>query len=406
MSNNARRFWPALETKETPDPVAELKAAFDGYHGEVKTIAEKIGGLQKSLDDERKEREALEMRINRQGFGTRSAKEVDAEELRQAGEAFRVYIKDGNKSALMDLKGMSVGSDPEGGFLSIPSMSTAMTHRIFESSPLRKYARIVEIGTGEFEEIVDIDDAEAGWVGEKQSRPDTAAPDLGKFKIPVREIYAQPKVTQQLLDDAFIDVGGWLVDKVSSIFLRKETTAFYGGNGILQPRGFLTYDTTAEIDSVRAWGKLQHIVTGSASDLPNTGAGVYDKLVDVQTSLKSGHRANAIWQMNRRTAGRLMKMKDDQENPIWQRSVTAGQPDMLLGHAVELAEDMPDIAADAFPIAFGDFKSGYTIVDRLGERLLRDPYTDKPNVKFYMHRRVGGDVANFEAIKFLKVAAA
>lgn len=396
------RAWPALETKNSPDAVAELKAAFDGYHGEIKSVVAQLGEVKTILDTERKEREDLEKRMNRLGIRTAASGEIDVEEVKAVGEAFRSYIKSGDKGALLQLKGMSTLSDPEGGYVVYPSLSTSMTKKVFESSPLRRYARVVSVGTGSFEEILDLNEPDASWVGEKTSRTDTDAPDIGKFIVPVREVYAQPKVTQTLLDDAAFDIGAWLIEKCAASFTRKETTAFFSGNGTSQPRGFLTYSTTAEADSARAWGVLQHVATGVDGDFAASAKA--DKLIDVQSELKTEYRANAVWLMNRRTAGSVSKFKDSQNQYIWQKSMTMGQPDMLLGHPVVLCEDMPDVASGTLPIAFGDFNAGYTIVDRHGERVLQDPYTDKPNTRFYMYRRVGGDVANFEAIKFLKMA--
>lgn len=167
----------------------------------------------------------------------------DPRELKTEGEAFRAYIKGGDKSGLLSIKGMSVGSGPEGGYSVYPTLSSQMTKRIYESSPIRRYARVVTIGSDSFEELLDIDEADAGWVAERAARPDTATPDLGKLNIPVHEIYAMPKATQKLLDDSSIDIGAWLVAKGGDKFRRMETTAFYSGNGTTQPRGFLTYDT-------------------------------------------------------------------------------------------------------------------------------------------------------------------
>ncbi len=377
---------------------------------EIKTLLDQQGDaitsfrkqIDMRLDKETKEREALEARMNRTTVPNGGG--GDECELKEIGEAFRLYIKSGDAS---EIKSMSTGSDPEGGYTVYPSLSSEMTKRIFETSPMRQLARVVQIGTDSFEELLDLYEPDAAWVGEKEARPETATPDLGRLHIPAHEIYANPKVTQKLLDDSSIDIGSWLVDKMSGKFLRLETTAFYSGNGIKKPRGFLTYPTEATDDASRDWARLQHVVTGAANGFaaPTTSASPADCLIDLQTSLKAEYRANAWWQMNKKTAGAVRKFKDSDGRFIWQDSIQQGQPSMLLGHPVALAEDMPDVAAGNLPVAFGDFKAGYTIVDRKGERLLRDPYTSKPNVHFYMYRRVGGDVNNFEAIKVLKVAA-
>lgn len=323
--------------------------------------------------------------------------------------AFRDYLKSGTVNGLGALvnpsAAMSVGSDPEGGYAVYPTFSTGITKRVFETSPLRNYARVVQISTDSFTELVDLNEPAAAWVGETQSRPETGTPNLASMNIPVHEMYAMPKVTQKLLDDAQFDIADWLITKVSEKLGRQETSAFYTGNGVLKPRGFLTYPTAATGDATRPWGTLEHVITGSDGTFGTTTNGM-DKLIDLQSSLKTEYRKNAIWQMNRRTAAAIRKMKDGQGNFIWVPSILAGQPDMLLGHPVEIAEDMPDMETGSLSVAFGDFGAGYTIVDRIGDRVLRDALTQKPYTLFYTYRRVGGDVNNFEAIKLLKFSAA
>ncbi|RUW26942.1 phage major capsid protein [Mesorhizobium sp. M4B.F.Ca.ET.013.02.1.1] len=396
-----------LETKEEPADLAELKTAFDKYHTEVKaaakTTADKIADLEKKLAAEVKEREGLETRANKLGLGGGSKGELDQVELKEVGSALRSYIKSGSTA---EIKSMLESSDPEGGYTVYPTLSSQMTKKIFETSPMRQLARVMTIGTDAFEELLDLNEPDAGWVGETEGRPETDTPDLGKLRIPAREVYANPKVTQNLLDDSSIDIGAWLVDKMSTKFRRLETTAFYSGDGLKRPRGFLTYATAATSDATRPWGTLQYVPTGHASAFitPTTSASPADCLVDLLSSLKAEYRTNAWWQMNKATAGTVRKFKDGEGRFIWQDSLQQGLPPMLLGYPVALAEDMEDVGAGAYPIAFGDWRSGYTIVDRLGEKLLRDPYTAKPHVHFYMYRRVGGDVNNFDAIKLLKVA--
>ncbi len=318
--------------------------------------------------------------------------------------AFRDYIRGGAIEGLQALSpnaGMSVGSDPEGGYSVFPTVSSGITKRLFETSPLRAYARVVQIGSDSFEELNDLYEPDVAWVGETQARPETGTPNLGKFTVPAHELYAMPKVTQKLLDDSSIDLANWLIEKVGAKFGRTETTAFFSGDGILKPRGFLTYSTVATADATRAWGVLQHIATGTSAGFGTTSNGA-DKLIDLQAELKAEYRATAVWLMNRRTAAGVRKLKDTSGAFLWQPATVAGQPDTLLGSRVALCEDMPDVAADSLSIAYGDFSAGYTIVDRLGDRLLRDPYSAKPHVLFYLYRRVGGDVNNFEAIKLLK----
>ena len=131
-----------------------------------------------------------------------------------------------------------------------------------------------------------------------------------------------------------------------------------------------------------------------------------DVLVDAVYALKAGYRQNAYFVMNRKTQGAIRKLKDDAGNYIWSPPATADARATIMNFPVAEAEDMPDIGADSLSIAFGDFSRGYLIVDRLGVRVLRDPYSQKPYVLFYTTKRVGGGVQDFDAIKLIKFGTA
>ena len=324
--------------------------------------------------------------------------------LREVGAALRSLIRNGDDAPLASLitanASMSVGSDPDGGYAVIPTFSTEITRRVRELSPIRQLARVLEVSSDRFEELLDLDEAEANWVGETQARPETSTPRLGRIEIPVHEIYAMPKVTQKLLDDSQIDIASWLVEKCTERFARKEGPAFVSGDGVGKPRGFLTYPTAATPDASRAWGTFQHLNTGTSGGF---GSGGTDALISMTYSIKTPYRPNAKWLMNRQTAAAVRLLKDSQGRYLWQDGGNLeGAPDRLLGFEVVLCEDMPDVAANSLSIAFGDFKAGYTIIDRFGLRLLRDPYSAKPHVLFYAYKRTGGDAVNFDAVKFLR----
>lgn len=392
------------------DQIEALTKAFDAYHTEAKRDRDEIATLKASLEEERGERGELEAKINRLmiggvfGGGGSAGGPASIAELRATGAALRKYIASGDKSGFADMaaKGMMVGSDPDGGYTVFAAFSSAITAKVFESSPIRRLARVVSISSDAFEELLDLDEPASVWISETASRPATASPQLGLMRIPVHEHYASPKVTQKLLDDSSLDIGAWLTQKIADKFARGEASAFVTGDGVGKPRGFLTYPTAATSDGSRARGVLQHVPTGAASDFATSAPA--DALIDLQAEVKGEYRSGAVWLMNRKTAGKVRKFKDGEGNYLWQPAAIAGQPNLLLGHPVELAEDMPDVGAGAFPIAFGNFQRGYTIVDRAGIKLMRDPYTDKPNVLFYTYARVGGDVNDYDAIKLLKVA--
>ncbi|MBE0580820.1 phage major capsid protein [Devosia sp.] len=350
-----------------------------------------------SLDTERKEREALEARINRGGGHKGGGGDATPEH-----KALGKFVRTGDDA---ELKTNSVGSDPDGGYLVMPVMSDQMTTRLYDQSPMRRISRIETITTGDaFEEIDDRDEIGAEWVGESEGRPETDTAELDKWRIPVGEIYALQRVTQRLLDDANRDVGAWVDGKITDKFGRSEGTAFITGDGLKgKPRGLLTYDTVTDDDFTRAAGKIQYVPTGNASNFPASNPA--DVLRTLMWTLRAPYRNGAVWQMNSNTASVVDKFKDGMGNYLWRDAMTDGAAPNLLGYRVEINEDFPDIGAGEYPIAFGNFTMAYIIVDKAGIKFLRDPFTSKPNVLFYAYRRIGGGLANDDAVKLLKVAA-
>lgn len=206
-----------------------------------------------------------------------------------------------------------------------------------------------------------------------------------------------------MLDDAMFNVEDWLADQIAREFAVAEGSAFVNGNGTNRPRGILTYTTTNEIDSVRAFGTLQHLATGTAGAFPASNP--QDRLVELVHSLKAPYRQGAAWVMNSDTLARIRKFKTTDGAFIWQPGMVEGQAATLLGYPVVEAEDMPDVAADSLSIAFGNFRAGYLIADRGETRILRDPFSNKPFVHFYATKRVGGAIIDTQAIKLMKFAA-
>lgn len=233
------------------------------------------------------------------------------------------------------------------------------------------------------------------------SAPQTNTPQLSELTFPTMELYAMPAATQSLLDDAAVDIEAWIAAEVDIAFAEQEGTAFLSGDGVNKPKGVLAYDKVA--NASWSWGKIGYVATGAAGAFASSGA--QDVLIDAIYSLKAGHRQNGNFMMNRKTQSTLRKFKDSTGNYLWNAPASAGQAATLLGFPVAEAEDMPDIAADSFSVAFGDFRAGYLVVDRTGIRILRDPYSAKPYVLFYTTKRVGGGVQNFEALKLVKFAA-
>lgn len=347
----------------------------------------------------------LAMRAEFQSKGKAIPAELDVDGYQQYKSGF-FKLAAGLK--LEDLAGeerkaMSAGSDPDGGYLLPHSTAGRMVTKLYEQSVMRRLANVQTISTNKIEGIVDNDEADAGWVAELGTRSDSGTPQVGKWEIEAHELYAMPKASQRIIDDAATDVEGWLANKVADKFARVEGTAFATGTGVGQPRGLFSYTTAATSDDTRAWGTFEHIVTGASGAFHTTKA---DPLQDMLGAFKDQYLQRAQWLMRREVRTALRKMKEaTSDRYLWEPSLQAGQPDRLLGYAVNIDQYVPAIAADSLSLAFGDFAEAYQIVDRLGVRTLRDPYTAKPYVVFYTTKRTGGGAINSEAVKFLKFSA-
>jgi HK97 family phage major capsid protein len=318
---------------------------------------------------------------------------IDVAGFKAYSTALPMYLRRDKEGQGVDMKAMSVGSDPDGGYFVTPAIGDIITGVIFETSPMRAIANIETISSDAIEYPRDDDQTSSGWVGEEDTRSETGTPKVGVQRIPVQELYALPKITQKLLEDSAFDVAGWLGRKTGDKFGRDEATAFVAGNGVKRPRGFLTYAAGTYVAG--GSGVIQQVAAGTGGQV------AFDDLINLMTTLKEYYLNGAIWLMQRATVGKVMLLKDGVGQYIWQPNAQAGKPSVLLGYDVRQAADMPAITGSALPIAFGNFKMGYTIVDRLGISTLRDPYSAKPFVQFYSRKRVGGDVTNFEAIKLL-----
>lgn len=380
--------WEQFKQKndERLNEISKKGAADPLLTEQLKTLGATIDGQKSSLDAANAEIEAMKTALargNRGGEGESATPEQKAYK-----EAFASYLRKGETG--IDTKALSVGSDPDGGYTVTPFMSNQITKVINESSPIRALASVQTISTDSLEFLEDVQTLTSGWTGETTTVAETATPQIGKRNIPVHEMYAQPKATQKLLDDSAINIEQWLADKFSESFALREATAFVSGDGVGKPRGILTYAAGT------SWGQVQQINSGSASAITADG------LIKLFYAVKEGYLAGSTFLMNRATVQAARLLKDTTNQYIWQPGLQAGTPDLILGKPVAMAADMPTEASNALAVAFGNFRNAYQIVDRNGIRVLRDPYTEKPFVKFYATKRVGGDVANFEAIKLLK----
>jgi HK97 family phage major capsid protein len=383
--------------KEREEEIKGINAKFaDVVQTEkVDRINAEISSLQKALDETNTLLAAV-----RVGGGGGKADPAKAE----YGKAFNKWFRKGDRAIDADLgelavkASMSSSSDPDGGYIVPEETETTIDRVLGTVSALRRLARVMSISTDTYKKIVNMGGAGYGWVGEKDSRPETSTPTLRELVFNTGEIYANPFATQTLLDDASVDIAQWLADEVATTFAEQEGAAFINGDGVKKPRGILQYDTVA--NGSYAWGSLGFVVTGAAAAFGTTAPA--DALIDLYYALKQGYRDGATWLTSDAVMATVRKMKDGQGNYLWAPPTGVDMPATILGKAVATDDNMPALGANAFPVAFGNFSRGYLIIDRFGIRVLRDPYTNKPYVGFYTTKRVGGGVQNFEAIKLLK----
>ncbi len=379
-------------------PAVEVKAALQGFLTE-------FSGFQTELKLKLKEQENRLNMLDRKSIaGNRPALSMAADVELPHKKAFSAYLRRGDDDAMRGLsieeKGLSTAVSADGGYLVDPQTAETITSVLRGASSIRSIANVVQVESTAYDVLVDHTDIGAGWADETTATAETGTPQIDRISIPLHELSALPKASQRLLDDSAFDVEGWLAGRIADKFSRAESLSFISGDGIDKPTGFLTY--TAVDNASWAWGDLGYVATGAAGDF--NGVDPADAIVDLVYALGARYRSNAAFVMNSKTAGAVRKMKDADGRFLWSDGLAAGEPARLMGYPVLIAEDMPDIAADATAIAFGDFGAGYTVAERPDLRILRDPFSAKPHVLFFATKRVGGDVSDFAAIKLLKFA--
>ena len=382
----------------------EVKRAGD-IGAETQSKIDRIGDRLDRLVAEKRELETFIRRPPHGGpFGGEDCAAIGPMAIQHKAQ-FAQFLRKGQDQGLAEIekKALSVGSDPDGGYLVPEEMSDRIVKRVDQMSPFRWIAASVQISTEAMEGLRDIDEAGAGWTTETGARAETTSPALGKWRIPVAEMYAEPRATQTFLDDAAVDVDAWLSAKIADRFARLENAAFISGDGISKPRGFTSYPTQATADASRPWGQFEHLHSGANGAFAASNPG--DVLFEAVEALKPGYLAGASWIARRQVIAAIRKMKASDGHYLWQPGLQQGQPPTLLDVPVTTDEDMPAPGTGSLSLALGNFREAYQIVDRLGIRVLRDPYTAKPYVKFYATKRVGGDVVNFEAVKFVKFSS-
>lgn len=370
-----------IQKKGYADPILEQQ---------VDRVAKEI----QNLTEVKARLEQVETKLERPVLGRLSSEKVDAVSLERK-EAVVHYLRKGEGFLTpQEIKLLATDSDPDGGYWMTSEISNQAIQKVFETSPMRNIATVENISTDALEIPEDLNEADSGWTSERSARTETNTPQIGVRRIPVHELYAMPKATQTLLDDSRIDVESWLSMKIADKMGRIENSSFINGDGIGKPRGILTYTAGATNP-----GQVQQVNSQSASALTADG------LRALFYALKGPYIPNARWLMSRSAIEEVSKLKDSAGSYIWQPGFQEGEPQTLLGHPIERMEDMPQVASNSLSVAFGDFKQAYTIVDRMGLRVLRDPFSSKPFVLFYTTKRTGADVTNFEAFAIQKTAA-
>ena len=311
---------------------------------------------------------------------------------REYSDAFLAHFKKGDIQAALNK-----GANEEGGYLAPVEWDRTITDKLVEVSPMRQLAQVQPVTGAGFSKLFNMGGTASGWVGETTARPNTNTGTFASLGFGWGEIYANPAATQQILDDAAINLEAWLAGEVQTEFSKQEGSAFLAGDGANKPFGLLTYVTGGANAAKHPFGAITTVNSGAAAAITS------DAIVDIIYDLPSAFTANARFAMNRKTQGLVRKLKDGQGNYLWQPSFVAGQPATLAGFPVTEVPDMPDVAANAVPVLFGDFKRTYLILDRIGVRVLRDPYTNKPYVSFYTTKRVGGGVQNPEPMRAMVV---
>jgi HK97 family phage major capsid protein len=355
---------------------------------------EKLARIDRALDDTKLRMDQLALKARRPALAGADESKADPRAADHR-RAFQAYMRTGDSQGLklIEEKALSAGSGPDGGFLVPVPQERELLRRMALISPVRSLATVREISGSQLKKAFSTTGPASGWVNETAARPQTNSQTLADLTFPAMELYAMPSATQTLLDDGAVDIEQWIADEIETVFAEREGQAFITGDGIDKPKGILGY--TSVPNSSWTWGNV-------AGGFP--AASPSDILIDLAYAVKAPYRQNGTFLMSRSTQAQVRKFKDSQGNYLWQPPVALGSGATFMNFPIVESEDMPNVAANSLSVAFGDFRRGYLVVDRMGVRVLRDPYTAKPYVLFYTTKRVGGGVQDFEAYKLLKFA--
>jgi HK97 family phage major capsid protein len=380
------------------------------------TTKSKLDKLDSELDalaELKKDLEAVAKKAARSNLGGGDQGKQSTPEQAAYKEAFVNWLRHpSDPQVQMDLKAAQKATEAKaaqtvtstgsaGGFALPEQIESAVARLSVDISPIRDIATVRTVGSPDYKELFDVNGAAFEWVGEAGARGQTTTPDLAEVAPTFGTASARPRASEESLDDLFFDVEAWLALSVAEALAAGEGAAFVAGTGVNRPTGFLAGPApVVTADAGRAFGTLQYIPSGGAAALPTSA----DTFLDMVYSLRARYRANARWVTNRTVLSAMRKYKDTTNQYLWQPSLSQSQPETFMGYPVTEAEDMPVVAANAFPLAFGDFREGYLIADRVGMRITRDDITLPGFVQWYVRRRVGGRIRNSQAIKLLRIS--
>ncbi|RVC58255.1 phage major capsid protein, partial [Mesorhizobium sp. M00.F.Ca.ET.038.03.1.1] len=388
------RALDALEIKgDDDDGQAVVTKALNDFREAVET---RLKAVETKTGDSVKLTERfdkLEAKMNRPVAANSNVPAADNDNDAAAAErkAFIEFARKGIER--MDQKAaatLTVATDASAGYLAPEAFGAEILKGIVEFSPVRAYAKVTTIAAPEIKLPRKLTGTAATWVGETDDRSQSDM-TFEQATFTPYELATYVDVSNQLLEDNAYNLEGELAADLGEAFGKTEATAFVSGNGTGKPKGLLVAAGIAEVK------------TGNAATLGTDPAatiiGMFHKVPSVVAQ-------NGVWLMNRTTLGALRTLKDGTGRFIMLDPITAGAPVTLLGRPIVEMVDMPDVAANAYPIMFGDL-SGYRIIDRIGLSVLRDPYSQatKGTVRFHARKRVGGDVTNADRFLKLKVAA-
>ncbi len=422
-----------MELKEVKDLIEKQGQAWEEFKKtndaaiQAKADGKAIGDLEAKLASLNEALDKVQTKLSRPGAMATKSEDRQSPEAEAYKAAFMNWVRnpsDPERRTALQLRARELrkvetkaGGDEDGfetravqtvtstgsaGGFALPEIIERQIQRLsVDISPIRQIATVRTVGSPDYKELFDINGAAFEWVGEAGTRSQTNTPDLAEVAPTFGMASARPRASEESLDDLFFDVESWLINSAAEAIAQGEGLAFVSGNGTNRPTGFLAGPTpVTTVDASRAFGTLQYIASGQAAALPTSA----DVFFDLVYALRARYRANATWVLNKLVLSSVRKYKDTTNQYLWQPSLSMSQPETFMGYPIAEAEDMPAVGANAFPVAFGDFREGYLIADRVGMRMTRDDITVPGFVQFYIRKRVGGRIRNSQAIKLLRIS--